>query len=129
MKYIMTESQYGKLTEQRKSIIERFFEVAYPEIGKLRKRPTKNMKLGQGYKYFDPKTKDVLFHVVSGGPVYWEGGGVTTPVYPGVRLYVESNLYNSLENFIGDFEEELLNWFNMTYKQESDRVIRGIVWW
>jgi hypothetical protein len=98
-------------------------------MGRLRKRPTKNMKLGYGYKYFDPKTKDVLFHVVSGGPVYWEGGGVTRPKYPGVRLYVESNLYKELKSYFGNFDEPLLKWFNETYKQDADNVIEGIVWW
>jgi hypothetical protein len=122
MKVIITE-------QQRKHIIHQFIEDLSPNIGKLRKRPTKNMKLGYGYKYFDPKTKDVLFHVVSGGPVYWEGGGVTRPKYPGVRLYVETNLYNQLKSYFGNFDEPLLKWFNETYKQDADNVIEGIVWW
>ena len=127
MKYVITESQYNKLTEQRKSFVERFIEVKYPEMGRLRKRQTKNMSFGRGYKYFDPKTNDVLFHVVSGGPVYWEGGDVTRPKYPGVRLYVDYDLYNDLEGYLGNFDDELLKWFNETYKQQTDRVIRGIV--
>ena len=122
MKVIITE-------QQQKHIVHQFIEDLSPNIGKLRKRPTKNMKLGYGYKYFDPKTKDVLFHVVSGGPVYWEGGGVTRPKYPGVRLYVETNLYKELKSYFGNFDEPLLKWFNETYKQDADNVIEGIVWW
>jgi hypothetical protein len=101
-------------------------ETKFPEMGRLRKRPTKNMMFGSGYKYFDPKTNDVLFHVVSGGPVYWKGGGEFEPKYPGVRLYVDSVLYRQLENYLGEFEPELLKWFNETYNQQVDRVIGGI---
>ena len=122
MKIIITE-------EQRKNIIQTFIDGRFPEMGRLRKRPTKNIKLGYGYKYFDPKTKDVLFHIVSGGPVYWEGGGVTRPKYPGVRLYVETNLYKELKSYFGNIDEPLLKWFNETYKQDADNVIEGIVWW
>jgi hypothetical protein len=84
------------------------------------------MSFGRGYKFFDPKTNDVLFHIVSGGPVYWEKGGSTRFAYPGVRLYVDSQLYNELESYLGNFEEELLKWFNETYEQDADRVIQGI---
>lgn len=103
-----------------------FLDSKYPDMGRLRKRPTKNMMFGSGYKYFNPKTNDVLFHVVSGGPVYWLGGGETEPKYPGVRLYVDYDLYKSLENYLGNFDEELLKWFNENYKQNADRVIEGI---
>jgi hypothetical protein len=126
MKYKITESQYGKLTEQRKSFIQTFMETKFPEMGRLGKRQTRNMRFGNGYKFFDPKTNDVLFHVVSGGPVYWMKGGDTKPVFEGIRLYVDSSLYDSLENYIGNFEEELLRWFNDTYKQQENRVISGI---
>ena len=126
MKYIIRESQYNKLTEQRKSFIQTFMETKFPEMGRLRKRQTKKMSLGQGYKYFNPKTNEVLFHVVSGGPVFWEKGGGTRPAYPGVRLYVDSELYRQLGNYLGEFESELLKWFNETYKQHVDRVIQGI---
>ena len=84
------------------------------------------MRFGHGYKFFGPKTNDVLFHVVSGGPVYWMKGGDTKPVFEGIRLYVDSSLYDSLENYTGNFEEELLRWFNETYKQDADSVKHGI---
>jgi hypothetical protein len=126
MKYIITESQYGKLIEQRKNLVQTFMETKFPEMGRLRKRQTRNMTLGHGYKFFNPKTNDVLFHVVSGGPVYHVKGGETKPLYEGIRLYVNSSLYESLENYIGNFKEELLQWFNETYKQQTNRVMRGI---
>jgi hypothetical protein len=119
MKVIITE-------QQRKHIIHWFIEDLSPNISKLRKRPTKSMSFGQGYKYFDPQTKDVLFHVVSGGPVYWKGGGETEPKYPGVRLYVNSEIYDELKNYFGNIDEQLLKWFNETYKQDADRVIGWI---
>lgn len=125
MKYVITETQYKKLTEQKKSFIENFMDTKYPEMGRLRKRPTKSMSFGRGYKFFNPKNNDVLFHVVQGGPVYFQRGE-SRPAYPGVRLYVESGLYETLEGYLGDFENELLKWFNETYKQQADRVIRGI---
>ena len=126
MKYIINESQYQLLTEQKKTIIQMFLDSKYPDMGRLRKRQTNSMSFGRGYKFFDPKNNDVLFHVVSGGPVFWERGGGTTPAYPGVRLYVESDLYETLEGYLGDFENELLKWFNENYKQNADRVIAGI---
>ena len=89
MKILVKESQYRKLTEQRKSFIQSFIETKFPEMGRLRKRPTKSMSFGSGYKFFNPKTNKVLFHVVSGGPVFWEKGGETRPAYPGIRLYVD----------------------------------------
>lgn len=126
MKYVITETQYKKLTEQKKSFIQTFMETKFPEMGRLRKRQTNSRTFGRGYKFFNPKNNDVLFHVVSGGPVFWDRGNGTTPAYPGVRLYVESGLYETLEGYLGDFENELLKWFNETYKQQADRVIRGI---
>lgn len=124
MKYIVTESQYNRLTEDKKNIIQSFLNVRYPEMGRLRKRQTKNMSFGRGYKFFDPKTNNVLFHVVSGGPIFW--GENPRPAYPGVRLYVDRELYDDLEGYLGNFEDKLVEWFNETYKQQSDRVIRGI---
>jgi hypothetical protein len=44
-------------------------------------------------------------------------------------LYVETNLYNQLKSYFGNFDEPLLKWFNETYKQDADNVIEGIVWW
>ena len=126
MKYKITESQYGKLTEQRKSFIQTFMETKFPEMGRLRKRQTRNMRFGHGYKFFDPKTNDVLFHVVSGGPVYWKGSGETEPKYPGVRLYVDWKLSQELSSYFGNFDEPLLKWFNETYKQDADSVKHGI---
>jgi hypothetical protein len=119
MKIIITE-------EQRKNIIKTFIENISPEMSRLKKRPTKHMSFGRGYKYFDPQTKDVLFHVVSGGPVVWEKGGNTRPAYPGVRLYVDWKLFDELKSYFGNFDEPLLKWFNETYKQNTDRVIGGI---
>jgi len=119
MKIIITE-------QQRKNIIQTFIEGRFPEMGRLRKRQTKNMNFGRGYKYFDPKTNDVLFHIVSGGPVYWKGDGETEPKYPGIRLYVDGKLYNELESYFGNFEEPLLKWFNETYNQDANRIIGGI---
>jgi hypothetical protein len=126
MRYIITETQYDMLTEQRKDVIQVVMGLIYPEMGRLRKRPTKSMSFGRGYKFFDPKTNDVLFHVVSGGPVFWDNGGGTRPAYPGIRLYVDSSLYDSLSGYLGDFDDKLLDWFNPKYGQQADRVIRGI---
>ena len=119
MKIIITE-------EQRKNIIQTFIEGKFPEMGRLKRRPTKSMSFGRGYKYFDPKTNNVLFHVVSGGPVFWEKGGNTRPAYPGVRLYVDWKLSQELNSYFGNFDEPLLKWFNDTYKQDADIVIGGI---
>jgi hypothetical protein len=119
MKIIITE-------QQRKNIIQTFIENISPEMSRLKRRPTKNMSFGQGYKYFDPKTNDVLFHVVSGGPVYWKGGEETKPKYPGVRLYVDWKLSQKLNSYFGNFDESLLKWFNETYKQDADSVKHGI---
>jgi hypothetical protein len=126
MKYILSEEQYNFLTEQRKSVIQHYLDNKYPGMKRLRKRPTKNMMFGNGFKYFNPDSKEVLFHVVSGGPVYWKGGGVTEPKYPGVRLYVDSQLYRDLEGYLGIIEDDLLKWFNETYKQNADRVTMGV---
>jgi hypothetical protein len=119
MKVIITE-------QQQKHIVHQFIEDLSPNIGKLKKRPTKSMSFGRGYKYFNPQSKEVLFHVVSGGPVVWEKGGNTRPAYPGVRLYVDRKLYNEINSYFGNVDELLLKWFNETYKQETDRVIGGI---
>jgi hypothetical protein len=112
--------------QQRKHIVHQFIEDLSPNIGKLKKRPTKSMSFGRGFKYFNPDNNEVLFHVVSGGPVVWEKGGNTRPAYPGVRLYVDRKLYNEINSYFGNVDELLLKWFNETYKQETDRVIGGI---
>ena len=126
MKYIITESQYKVLSEQKKkNIVQLFIDSKFPEMKKLRKRQTRNMSFGSGYKFFNPDNNDVLFHVVSGGPVYWTKGD-TEPVYPGVRLYVDYGLYDAMEGYLGNFDDDLLKWFNETYKQNADRVNRGI---
>ena len=104
-----------------------FLDSKYPDMGRLRKRQTNRKMFGDGYKFFNPKNNDVLFHVVWGGPVIWKRGeGTTEPRYPGIRLYVDYDLYKSLENYLGNFDEELLKWFNENYKQNADRVIAGI---
>lgn len=103
-----------------------FIEYKFPEMKRLRKRQTSNMMFGRGYKFFNPKNNDVLFHVVSGGPVYLKKNGGTEPKYPGVRLYVDSKLYDEMEGYLGNFENSLLEWFNETYNQNTDNVIRGI---
>ena len=125
MKYIINESQYQLLTEQKKNIIQMFLDSKYPDMGRLRKRQTNSKMFGSGYKFFDPKNNDVLFHVVWGGPVIWTRNEMK-PAYPGIRLHVDYDLYKSLENYLGNFEEELLKWFNENYKQNADRVIAGI---
>jgi hypothetical protein len=126
MRYILSEEQYNFLTEQRKSIIQHYFDTKFPGMKRLGKRPTNNRFFGRGFKYFNPDSKEVLFHVVSGGPVYWSGADKTEPKYPGVRLYVDNKIYNDLKSYLGDFENDLLLWFNETYKQGADRVISGI---
>ena len=126
MKYIITESQYNFLTEQRKSVIQYYFDSKYPGMKRLRKRPTNNRFFGRGFKYFDPDSNEVLFHLVSGGPSIYEKGDGYRPLYPGIRLYVDNDLYRDLENYLGNFEDDLLKWFNETYKQDADRIIPGI---
>jgi hypothetical protein len=83
---------------------------------RLRKRPTNNRFFGRGFKYFDPDSNEVLFHLVYGGPSIYEKGDGYRPLYPGIRLYVDNDLYRDLENYLGNFEDDLLKWFNETYR-------------
>ena len=126
MIYIINETQFKLIKEQKINIVQFFSNLKYPDMGKLRKRKTHNRMFGEGYKFFNTKNGEVLFHVVWGGPVYLkqDGKGVEQR-FPGIRLYVDSELYNQFVNYFAD-ENTLLKWFNETYSQSADRIISGI---
>lgn len=126
MKYIVTESQYKILTEDKDNDFEDYLTKRFPKINDLKMETSNTAFTGLTRSYFDPEKNELYFRVALRTSPDWKPG-IGQPVNDEfIRLYVDSSLYDSLENYIGNFEEELLRWFNDTYKEDADRIIPGI---
>ena len=125
MKLIITENQYKLLTEKHSNEdIKSYLEEKYPNISNLEVRRSKSLK-GVVHKYYDPKTEKVLFYVNSSSVKGWESSVGLVNKNPFTRLFVDIYLYKYLKNFSYDFEYVLLKWFNLTYGENANTVIKG----
>ena len=124
MKLIITENQYKLLTEKHSGDIKSYLEERYPNISNLKMRFSKGIK-GVVRKYYDPETDKVLFYTNRTPDKGWESNVGVVDRNPYTRLYVDAGVYRYLKKFSDYFESELLDWFNSTYDENADTVIKG----
>jgi hypothetical protein len=124
MKLIITESQYKKLTEGHSKDFKSYLEAKYPNISNLQMRRSRSAR-GVVRKYYDPETDKVFFYVNDIKEKGWESNIGTVNKNPYVRLFVNVYVYSYAKKFSYNFEYELMNWFNSTYGEETNSVIKG----
>lgn len=124
MKLIITETQYKLLTEKHSKDIKSYLEEKYPNISNLEMKISRGMR-GVIRKYYDPETDKVLFYTNRTPEKGWKSNVGAVDKNPYVRLFVERYLYGYVKNFSFDFEFELLEWFNSTYNENADSVIKS----
>jgi hypothetical protein len=76
-------------------------------------------------KYYDPETEKVFFYVNDIKDKGWESNIGTVNKNPYVRLFVEIGVYKYVKKFSYNFEYDLLDWFNSTYDEDANAVIKG----
>ena len=124
MKYIITESQYKKLTEGHSKDFKTYLEEKYPNISNLLMRRSRSMR-GIVRRYYDPETDKVFFYVNDIQEKSWESNIGTVNKNPYVRLFVEIGVYRYVKKFSYNFEYDLLDWFNSTYNENANAIIKG----
>ena len=124
MKYIVTESQYKKLTEGHSKDFKTYLEEKYPNISNLQMRRSRSMR-GIVRKYYDPETEKVFFYVNDIKEKGWESNVGSVNKNPYVRLFVNVYVYSYSKKFSYNFEYDLLDWFNSTYDENDNSVIKG----
>ena len=124
MKLIITETQYKLLTEKHSKDIKSYLEEKYPNISNLEMKFSKGMR-GVIRKYYDPVTDKVLFYTNRTPEKGWESNLGFVDKNPYVRLFVEISVYKYIKNFSFNFESDLLEWFNSTYDENANSVIKS----
>lgn len=124
MKYIIKESQYLRLTEE-KIDFESYLKLKYPNIDNLKMSRFNTMAQGLGRKYHDPETDEWLFRVVVKTAPDWESGKGIIDSSLFTRLYVTQPLYTYLKKYSLNYDYDMINWFNQTYDENVDSVLRG----
>ena len=124
MKLIITESQYKLLTEKHSNDIKSYLEEKYPNISNLEMKISKGMR-GVIRKYYDPETDKVLFYTNRTPEKGWESNIGIVDKNPYVRLFVERYLYGYIKNFSFNFEDDLIEWFNSTYNENANSVLKS----
>lgn len=124
MKYIVTESQYNRLTEEKEEF-DSYLKSRYPNIDNLKMSRFNTMGQGLGRKYYDPETEEWLFRVVVKTSPDWESGKGAINSSPFTRLYVTQPLYTYLKKYDLNFDYHMINWFNNVYDENVDAVLRG----
>jgi hypothetical protein len=124
MKYIITESQYNKLSEEQVDF-DSYLKNRYPNIDNLKMSRFNTLGQGIGRKYYDPETEEWLFRVTSSSPPSWESGKGVVPSNPFIRLSVTQPIYTYIKKYGINFEYEMRDWFNKTYDENVNSVLRG----
>jgi hypothetical protein len=125
MKYIITESQYKRLTEENDEDFETFLNKKYPNIGNLKMVRFNTVGQGLGRKYVNPKNDQTVFRVTTKLNPKWEEGKGEVSSNPGTPLSVRQNMYNYFRKYGMNFEYYLMDWFNKTYNENVSSVVRG----
>ena len=125
MKYIITENQYKRLTEGENNDFESFLTSKFPNINNLKKRYYNTSFSGPIRKYSDPEKDIPYFRVSFKSPPSWESGVGAVGSHPFVRLFVLPKIYTYLKKHGMNFEYDLMEWFNKTYNENVNSVLKG----
>jgi hypothetical protein len=126
MKYIITESQYNRLTEE-KTDFESFLTKRFPKIGNLKMERVNTLSSGPNRRYFDPENGQLYFRVVFKTVPSWESGVGASDTDEFIRLYVSPKIYAYVKKYGMNFEYDLMEWFNQTYDENVNSVLKKVM--
>ena len=126
MKYIITESQYNRLTEE-KTDFESFLTKRFPKIGNLKMERVNTLSSGPNRRYFDPENGQLYFRVVFKTVPSWESGVGASDTDEFIRLYVSPKIYAYVKKYGMNFEYDLMEWFNRTYDENVNSVLKKVM--
>jgi hypothetical protein len=126
MKIIITENQYKLLKEDRDNDFEEFLLKRFPYINDLEVIRYRTPSSGPVRAYIKPDNeKYKYFRVISRiEPTFTSGVG-TKDKDEFIRLYVSSQIYTYSKNFGMNFEFKLMDWFNKTYDENVNSVLKS----
>jgi len=125
MKLIITETQYKKLTESNDNDFDSFITSRFPNIDNLKKNYSNTSFSGPVRRYTDPEKDIPYFRVSFKSPPGWESGVGAVESHPFVRLFVLPKVYTYLKQYGMNFEYDLMEWFNKTYDENVNAVLKG----
>ena len=126
MKITITESQYNLLLKENQENFEEFLLKRFPYINDLKLIRYRTSTSGPVRAYIKPDNeKNKYFRVISRiEPTFIPGVG-TKDKDEFVRLYVSSQIYTYAQKFGLNFEFELMDWFNKTYDENVNSVLKS----
>jgi len=125
MKYVITESQYKKLTESNGDDFESFLLKRFPNINDLKMGWLKTPFTGPVRRYTDPENGGLMFRVVITVSPTWKSGEGYSNKDEFIRLYVSPKVYTYIKKYGMNYEYDLMDWFNRTYNEDVNSVLRG----
>jgi hypothetical protein len=127
MKYIITESQYKRLTEDKDNDFESYLTKRFPKINNLQMERNNNTFSGPNRRYFDPENGKLYFRVVFKTVPNWESGVGASDTDEFIRLYVSPIIHTYVKKYGMNFEYDLMNWFNQTYNENTNSVLKKVM--
>lgn len=124
MKYVITESQYKRLTEE-KNDFELFLLKRFPNINDLKMGWLNTKFTGPVRRYTDPENDKLMFRVVITVSPTWKTGEGYSDTDEFVRLYVSPKVYTYIKKYGMNYEYYLIDWFNKTYNENVNTALRG----
>jgi hypothetical protein len=126
MKYVITESQYNRLTEE-KTDFESFLTKRFPKIGNLKMERVNTLSSGPNRRYIDPENGQLYFRVVFKIVPSWESGVGVSDTDEFIRLFVSPKIYSHVKKYGMNFEYDLMDWFNKTYNENTNSVLKKVM--
>lgn len=126
MKYVITESQYNRLTEE-KTDFESFLTKRFPKIGNLKMERVNTLSSGPNRRYIDPENGQLYFRVVFRIVPSWESGIGASDTDEFIRLFVSPKIYSYVKKYGMNFEYDLMDWFNKTYNEDVNSVLKKVM--
>jgi len=123
MKLIITELQYKKLTEGEDNDFDSFLTKRFPKIDDL-KMVRVNLNSGLYRRYFNPENGELYFRVFMTTTPSWNPNVGPSNKDEFIHLYVSPKIYNYVKKYGMNFEYVLTDWFNQTYNENVNSVLK-----
>ena len=124
MKYIITESQYKILTEDKDNDFESFLTKRFPNINHLKMDRSNPPSSGPVRRYSNPDNNELYFRVVLRIQPTWSSGIGSSNTDEFIRLFVSPKIYSYVKKYGMNFEYDLMDWFNKTYNENVNSVLK-----
>jgi hypothetical protein len=82
---------------------------------------------GPNRRYFDPENGQLYFRVVFKTVPSWESGVGASDTDEFIRLYVSPKIYAYVKKYGMNFEYDLMEWFNQTYDENVNSVLKKVM--